>query len=65
MKIIRIKIELKNVVGDDNCGYRAFAFQIYEKENFHYKIREDIYNYFKLNVSNFSELYFQIDQANY
>ena len=52
--------ELENVEGDGNYGYRALAFQIDENENFHYKIREDIYNYLKLNESNFSELNFQI-----
>ena len=35
--------------------------QIYEIEDFHYKIREDIYNYLKLNSDNFSHLNFQID----
>ena len=52
---------LENAEGDGNCGYRALALQIYENENFHYKIREDIYNYLKLNESNFSELNFQIE----
>ena len=45
--------ELENVEGDGNCGYRALSLIIYENENFHYKIREDIYNYLKLNESNF------------
>ena len=55
-----IFFELENVEGDGNCGYRALVMQIYENENFHYKIREDIYNYLKLNASNFAELNFQI-----
>ena len=37
--------EFENVEGDGNCGYRANALQIYGDEEFHYKIREDIYNY--------------------
>ena len=37
------------------------GLQLYEDENYHYKIREDIYNYLKLNSSNFSHLNFQID----
>ena len=53
--------ELEDVEGDGNCGYRALALQLYEDENYHYKIREDIYNYLKLNSSNFSHLNFQID----
>ena len=42
--------EHENVEGDCNCGYRAFALQIYEDKEFHYKLREDIYNYHKLNA---------------
>ena len=53
--------ELKNVEGDGNCGYRAQALQIYENEEYHYIIREDIYKYLKINSSNFSHLNFQID----
>ena len=53
--------ELENVESDGNCGYRALALQIYETEDFHYKIREDIYNYLKLNSDNFSHLNFQIE----
>ena len=53
--------ELENVEGDGNCGYRALALQIYGDEECHYKIREDIYNYLKINASHFSELNFQIE----
>ena len=31
--------ELEDVDGDGNCGYRALALQIYENENYYYKIR--------------------------
>ena len=53
--------EFENVEGDGNCGYRALALQIYENEEYHYIIREDIYKYLKINSSNFSHLNFQID----
>ncbi len=55
------RFERENVEGDGNCGYRALALQIYEDEEFYYKIREDIYKYLKLNASNFSELNFQLE----
>ena len=51
--------ELEDVEGDGNCGYRALALQIYENENYYYKIREDIYKYLKFNTSNFAHLNFQ------
>ena len=53
------RFELEDVEGDGNCGYRALALQIYENENYYYKIREDIYKYLKFNTSNFAHLNFQ------
>ena len=50
--------ERENIEGDSNYKYRALAHKIYEDKEFHYKKREDIYNYLKLNASNFSELNF-------
>ena len=37
----------ENVEEDGNYSYRPLFLQIYEDEEFHYKIREDIYNYLK------------------
>ena len=51
--------ELEDVEEDGNCGYRALVLQIYENENYYYKIREDIYKYLKFNTSNFAHLNFQ------
>ena len=52
---------LQNVKGDGNCGYRAFALQLYGNEEFHNVIRENIYNYLSINRSNYSHLTFQVD----
>ena len=52
---------LTNVDGDGNCGYRPLTLQIYEDEEVHYKIREDICNYLHLNAEWFTELNFQVD----
>ena len=48
-----IKIEVK---GDVNCFMRSIALFVFNNENFHFKIREKIYNYLEEDKQQFEHL---------
>ena len=48
----------REVDSDGNCGYRALAVQLYSNQAYHKEIRRDVYQYLRINKTNFNHLTF-------
>ena len=64
------EFEITDVLGDGNCGYRAFALQLYENEEEYQTIRDIIYNFLDRNKNKYKDFNFEyegniIDAAEY